>query len=328
MSDLLSTIVRSFQDIVVEGFLAGLYTAAFVVTIFGLYKRRSEGSTLFMLLITALMYLMSMIHFADHWYFARLAYVFHNTGPEGILNSLESETFAGEMTGSVAFATNTLLADCLFIWRCWIIWDRNWKVVLLPVLTTLVGTRLNLANEGALLSQNFIDTGTPYLGLSLATTLLVTIFIMFRIYQVSSELQKQSGGRFSLYTSATEIIVESALLYSVSLLVLMVLIVRMNSNYIYVQNIVAQTTGLAPTLILARISLGLARSSDTWQSSRRRGTGANTDLVFTSAAGNTSNTLNISSSRDEAEDIEKQARMGSVRHGNSLGTVSDASRSM
>ncbi|KAF8956700.1 hypothetical protein BDZ97DRAFT_153863 [Flammula alnicola] len=235
------------------------------------------------------------------------------------------------MTGSIAFAANTLIADCLFIWRCWIIWDRNWKVVLLPILTTLVGTifsGLNLANEGALLSQNFIDTGTPYLGLSLATTLLVTIFITFRIYQVSSELHKQGGGRFSLYTSATEIIVESALLYSVSLLVLMVLIVRMNSNYIYVQNIVAQTTGLAPTLILARISLGLARSSDTWQSSRRRDTGADTNLVFTSAAGNMSNTLNISSSRDEGEDIEKQVGMVSVRHGDSLGTVSDASRSM
>ncbi|KAF5321465.1 hypothetical protein D9619_000402 [Psilocybe cf. subviscida] len=306
--ELLQAVDRSFQDIIVEGFFAGIYAAAFIVTIFGLSRRLEDGrSTIYLLLVTILMFCLSYIHFGAHWYFARIAYVWDNTGPEGVVNALHSQTFAGQMTGSVAFAANIFIADCLFIWRCWVIWDQDWRVVALPILTTVAATifsGLNLAAEGGVLSPTFIDTSTSFLALSVVTTLLVTVLITYRIYSVAADLRKQGGGGFGGYFSAVEIIVESALLNSIALLALLILVRRMDDNYVYAQNIVAQVSGLAPTLIIARISLGLARPNDTWNNTGR-GTHVGTSLVFSSAAGR-SNTLH-NMSADDAEDVEKQA---------------------
>jgi hypothetical protein len=61
------------------------------------------------------MFCLSYVHFGAHWYFARIAYVWDNTGPEGVVNALHSQTFAGQMTGSVTFAANIFIADCLFV---------------------------------------------------------------------------------------------------------------------------------------------------------------------------------------------------------------------
>ncbi|KAJ7787866.1 hypothetical protein B0H14DRAFT_3504929 [Mycena olivaceomarginata] len=43
------------------------------------------------------------------------------------------------------------------------------------------------------------------------------------------------------------------------------LLVQDSTNVIYVQAVVAQITGIAPTLIVARVTFGLARPDETWQ---------------------------------------------------------------
>ncbi|KAJ7215662.1 hypothetical protein C8J57DRAFT_1255497 [Mycena rebaudengoi] len=77
------------------------------------------------------------------------------------------------------------------------------------------------------------------------------------------------------YRRAIEILVESAVLYSVALIVLLPFLVQKSSfNNGYPHAFVAQLTGICPTLMVARVSFGHARPDETWQGQR-------TSVVFT-----------------------------------------------
>ncbi|KAF8580779.1 hypothetical protein K439DRAFT_1518621 [Ramaria rubella] len=246
-----SAIDEAFQDTVVEAFFSGLYTALFFVTLMSFYKKRTgdNGSHLPMILVTIVMYILSTIHFGYHWYLGRHAFVRNDKDPQSVFVAFYSLPFWGRFLGSFVFAANTLIADCLFIWRCWTVWNRDWRVVLLPILTTIIGSvfsGLNLAVQDAnatfTITGHFIDTGTPYLALSLTTTLLVTILISYRIWSISSGAHSALEKPFfkSIYSTAIETVVESALLYSISLLIMVVLIVRKDPTYRYLEDITAQ----------------------------------------------------------------------------------------
>lgn len=142
-------------------------------------------------------------------------------------------------------------------------------------------------------SKFFTETGTVYLALSFGTTLVLMLLIVYRIMSINTRnraiweknsLDDAYGPSASRVRSAVEILVESSMMYAISIFVLFVLLAIENPTYVYAQAVVTQITvgtsacayhvacsrlkGLAPTLILTRISLGLARPPETWTSSR------------------------------------------------------------
>ncbi|KAF8149208.1 hypothetical protein K438DRAFT_1625204, partial [Mycena galopus ATCC 62051] len=156
------------------------------------------------------------------------------------------------------------------IWRCWTIWDRNWWIVAIPLGCTIAGAGLGfktIQQEAAFLLNTTLDLGkfvdyeTPYFALSLVTTCIATVLIIIRIITLSDETTRKSRG----YSRVIEILVESALLYSVPMAIFLPLLVRDGPNAGYAQAVVQGVTGLAPTLIVARVTFGLARPAETWQ---------------------------------------------------------------
>jgi len=89
------------------------------------------------------------------------------------------------------------------------------------------------------ITGRFIDTRTPYLALSLASILYVTLAITYRIWSLTSKNASVRESGFT-YSNVIQAVVESALLYSVSLVIMFPLIVRKNPLYRYMQDIVAQ----------------------------------------------------------------------------------------
>jgi len=151
-----------------------------------------------------------------------------------------------------------------------------------PKITNITQVETNLST-----STFFRNTGTIYLALSVATTFLVTVLITYRIVSIQvmnrTALGPQDNSQLNTGGSITrvlEIVVESAMLYSISALVLLVLLAKGDVTYRYAQSVVSQVTGIAPTLILARITLGFARPTASW-----RTTGIESSIVFTSGPG-------------------------------------------
>ncbi|KAJ7141704.1 hypothetical protein C8R43DRAFT_1071603 [Mycena crocata] len=217
------------------------------------------------------MYIFSSLHMASRWVMIKNAFVDNGDSPEATLEYLLENPLWLVILPGVVFPANTLVADCVLIWRCWIVWNRNFKIVIIPIVSTIAGAILgflSVASEVHFIlhpdidRNSFADFATPWFGLSLATTLTATLLIIFRIITMSE-------GRGRGYGRVIEIVVESAALYCVILIIFLPFLVRGLTVAGYPEAILVQVTGMAPTLIVARVSLGLARPNDTWRAASK-----------------------------------------------------------
>ncbi|KAJ6585768.1 hypothetical protein B0H19DRAFT_1059956 [Mycena capillaripes] len=231
--------------------------------------RRLHKESLGIFLALIVMYILATMHIICRWILMRNAFIDHgDTSVTTSLYLLQPPLWL-TVLAAVVFTVNTLVADCVLIWRCWTVWNRNWAIVSLPICCTLAGAGLgfkSIQEQAAYvinpnLDRNtYIDFATPYFALSLVNTCLATLLIIFRIITMNDRnLTSRS------YNGVIEIIVESALLYSIAMVILLPLLVTESPNDVYAQAVVAQITGIAPTLIVARVTFGLARPDATWQ---------------------------------------------------------------
>ncbi len=121
----------------------------------------------------------------------------------------------------------------------------------------------------------------PYLSFSMATTILCTLLIIYRIITVS-----YGGMGIQTFRGVIEIIVESSLIYSIMLIIYVVLVACDNFGGKYVDILTSSTRvcfiyllfhapvslllslqGIAPTLIVGRVAAGHARPDESWEGS-------------------------------------------------------------
>ncbi|KAJ7256411.1 hypothetical protein C8J57DRAFT_1344644 [Mycena rebaudengoi] len=242
-----------------------------------LFKRRihKKNPGLFLALIA--MYILATTHSFNRWIIITHAFIDHSDTPTSTALALIQPPLSLELGGAIVFSTNILISDCVLV----II------ELVLPIICTLVGTGnyihlihstaaaqrslalgfRSIADQAAYILNPeldidmFVDFATPYFILSLVTTLLATLLIVVRILTMSEHNTRRERG----YGRVIEIVVESALLYSVTLIIFLPFLIRGADEQGIVQSFIAQMTGIAPTLIVARVSFGLARPDETWQ---------------------------------------------------------------
>jgi len=159
------------------------------------------------------------------------------------------------------------------------VWNHSWYVIALPILATIGGTVCAIISIVGQVrqaetktpdthSQHFLRFSEPYFALSFATGIITTGMIVFRVWQVQKLCSGTSLDGKSVwkrtYGDITEIIVESAALNSASLLVTFIFFALGNVNLDYMQDIQAQVSGLAPTLIFLRLAEGSGRPQTDW----------------------------------------------------------------
>ncbi|KAJ7239875.1 hypothetical protein C8J57DRAFT_1527919 [Mycena rebaudengoi] len=256
----------------IEVLLHGKLFCLFSLTIYGMiFKRGLHKPNLALVAAIVGMYILSTINVVCRWVLICNAFIANSDSPATTALYLLQPPLGLAVLGGTAFTTNTLLSDFVLIWRCWVVWNRNWKIIVLPFICTWVGAGLGYRSVAAqaayiinphLDRSRFVDFRTPYFALSLLTTSLATIFIVLRIITMTDPTVRKAGR----YRRAIEILVESAVLYSVALIVLLPFLVQKSSfNNGYPHAFVAQLTGICPTLMVARVSFGHARPDETWQ---------------------------------------------------------------
>ncbi|KAJ7629076.1 hypothetical protein FB45DRAFT_1059684 [Roridomyces roridus] len=261
------------QGTFLQLYMNGLYTGLFFLTLYGMvFKRPIYRTTPGLFVALIMMYILSTVHVIGDWIQMKLAVVDNGaTGESVAIYLLEGFPLWLAVMCTVAFVLNTLIADLVLIWRCWTLWDHNWIAVTLPILCTLTGAALGGKYIQATIliynnprSNPGTNFGISYMSLSLGTTCVCTILIIYRIMMMSNRGTRRARG----YTRVIEMMVESALLYSVTLVVFLpYLIADFDVNKVYPSVVVAQMTGIAPTLIVARVTFGLARPQKSWKGS-------------------------------------------------------------
>ncbi|TFK96501.1 hypothetical protein BDV98DRAFT_576021 [Pterulicium gracile] len=198
------------------------------------------------------------MHMAFRWVGARITYIKLHGKPDYEILSYPMPLWM-ILLGSLVVVLNTLIADLILVWRCWIVCNKWWPAAALPFLLTIAAFVMGVwsvyisLNPETLINpatrKVFADSSIIQNSLNLATALVATFTIVFRIAKVAR-------GNLARYSTVIETMVETAALYSVALILNMVFIMLPNTTNGYTLAVLIQITGLAPTLILVRVTLG------------------------------------------------------------------------
>jgi len=159
---------------------------------------------------------------------------------------------------NIAWPVNNLLTDTLFLYRCYIIWGRNWKVVCVPAILILatfgIGCFLPFSPAAFPATVGFLMVAV--------TNVVLMMLTAGRIWWIRRDafhvgLDKTVQGR---YNTAVAIILESGALYCICVL-LLAITAPMNSvsgeiTFYVLVGLTSQMTNIAPTLTIVRVGLG------------------------------------------------------------------------
>lgn len=276
----------------IESLGFGLYSAVFWFTLYWLLfnRQRDRGaprrlSTLFIIIP---LYVLAIIHLMVRWTVTRLAFVVHGQTSETVLNGFLFQPQWCIVLSVVSFSMSSLIADFVTVWRCWMIWNRNWKVAAVPFLLVVTGTAFCILGAIYQIEPNVLSTShfnkfaeflMIYFIFSLASMTISTTLMIYRIAAVG----RITGFHLeNTYRKVAEIIVESAALYCMALVIYLPFLVRDDFSSGYSEAILSTITGIAPTIISGRVALGVARDYSTAPQSGNIGT-----FVFAPVMGST-----------------------------------------
>jgi len=189
-----------------------------------------------------------------------------------------------DITSTALFGCCDFIAQCILIHRCWIVYGQNIRVIIIPSILAFAYLVMWEASNGAgFIVQNQIDEtvwGLRLVLTSLITSMtvnaLVTGLIVFKIFKVFrnvksvTTLEDKSWGITdgNKLHAVTFIIIESGMaLFAIQLARVVVsatvtaLETEVSATFYAFELIVGiheMVNGIAPTIILVRVSLGLS----------------------------------------------------------------------
>ncbi|PBK90390.1 hypothetical protein ARMGADRAFT_1082671 [Armillaria gallica] len=257
--------------VMLAALLYGIYTGVVAVTLWAVASRNSDQTYRkphFLVFIILLLHILTAGGLYYEW--AGDVSIFITHGTNFWIGYISTSGPPMLLAGGIIAILSTNLADATLIWRCWIVWGRSWRVVV---------HKPNLASRGivayynafgpienvpprALYLEKIVNWAVLYSSLILATLLWCTILIIYRILRVGS-----AAGRMRVYQRVIEMLVESALLYSAVIIVVLVFEIRNEVTAAYVQELAIAMRGIAPTILVGRVAAGHARPDDSWSES-------------------------------------------------------------
>ncbi|KAH9899220.1 hypothetical protein C8Q73DRAFT_637871 [Cubamyces lactineus] len=261
ISNDLAALVGFASEAVLWGINFVLYTASLVLL---LRRARSCGLNVPILVLGCALFASCTAHFALE--FSHFFVTLRDTGVDGYANETEPLVVA-----DILISLTDLIGDVVLVYRCWIVWERNYWIVLLPFLTTIAGFSciaevvhlvVTIDPTAPVAPPALVPLGFAGYALPLVTNVLSTFLIVVRLWDTARAADARYGGRMAgtarVAQTAVAIIVESGALYLAAQLVLVVLFALEHPAQAIVAVMAVQIYGIAPTLIVLRVALGIS----------------------------------------------------------------------
>ncbi|KAJ7443172.1 hypothetical protein B0H11DRAFT_2345285 [Mycena galericulata] len=257
----------------VEVLLYGILLVLLSVAAYLLYHRTGAGRRIFVV-ATALMAVLATVQLAVRLRATEVAFVIlrlavqGKTPPQSAAAVQAAKVFNTLFTASDALSTaNVLVTDSLFIYRCFVVWSNNVRIVVLPAFlllaTTVLGVVLTYENE----TYGRLDIRAPLI-MNLVTNLLLTFLMAGRIWWirrgVTIHLESAYAGSYNArtYDTVIAIILESGAIYCISILAYVVVVSvwdpLRDTDSIAINVLGAALTqiiNIVPLLIIVRVGL-------------------------------------------------------------------------
>ncbi|PBK96154.1 hypothetical protein ARMGADRAFT_1077667 [Armillaria gallica] len=269
--------------LILESLLQGLYTGIIVVTLWTMFSSPKCLRSTFLRTIIILLYVLRTIVFVINWAFQYRGFIEYGDNYYSVFTALQEANpwyTAHYLVSAITGGISTLLVDTVTIWRCWILWDRQWRVILTPILCTVVGTvmktmqilsDLHNFTDDIRKSARFaaeINWSLIYILMTLATTVVCIILITYRIVRLAH--------RISSFRSIITTLIETSATYSLVLVVYLALVAKNLEAAYYADLFAAYVRAIAPTLLVLRV----AATSDSGSSNEERTTSRDFSVIW------------------------------------------------
>ncbi|KAJ6588253.1 hypothetical protein B0H19DRAFT_1098526 [Mycena capillaripes] len=248
----------SLIALILETFNLGIFTVLFGATVKAIFDRRTVNNGL-LLPTLCLIWLLSIVHWIIDIVRAVDAFI---DSPAGALAYYADVSNPLQAAKTAVYVTLTLTGDFFVIYRCYIVWNRSWLIVMLPTLlwtaTGVVGYATTNAflrtRQGGIFLQALVPWVTSFICMTLSTNVVCTILIAYRILRSRMALHKANSGNSRVY-SALIIFLESAATYSAAVIVLVtVYLLNSNAQFI-VLDLTAPLIGITFSMIILRLAM-------------------------------------------------------------------------
>ncbi|KAG7091305.1 hypothetical protein E1B28_010351 [Marasmius oreades] len=246
-----------------ESLMRGIHIAVVISAISKIYAGNKSGPRRHITaLLIIILFVLSTIHNAAYWAYVRRAFIAHGETAQSTASALND--YPTWFTGITSVSdANAVLADCIIIWRTWVVWGQSWRVIVLPIISTMLMTAFSIiAIYQTVTSTSFGAVGVDYATALYASTLATTIFCTSAI--VYKVLKIGGSSSFRTYRGVVEVLVESSMLYCIATLFALIAYVKSGPASEFASAFWTSVTGIVPTLLVARVASGEARPNDTW----------------------------------------------------------------
>lgn len=247
-----------------ESVFWGFYTGLLVLCVWVFRYRRRRLST-GVLTGVVIMYILATVHCMGEMQRMVNGWVDHH-GSLAVLTHFNTDS---SVLGMAIYAINNSLSDAVVVWRCIVVWQRDWRACTLPILL-LIGTTVNGLWFAALFkdfrmddeaySERLRSNGIAFFALSLATNSITTSLVAGRIWWLAHRVYTPglSTGR---YNAVVAMLVESGIFYS-TIKVAELVLYTLNSPAVFIVFYsMAQIMCITPTAIFMFVALGIIDSS-------------------------------------------------------------------
>ncbi|KAK0499156.1 hypothetical protein EDD18DRAFT_1070706 [Armillaria luteobubalina] len=223
-----SSLERSvYYGILFKAFLYGIdfymyFHSVYLFLVAG--RARSPAHSLYLVAGGALLALLTISTFTNI-VFAEFMWIDHRDAVGGPLGYLGANSAVWWQTlGTVTSQISFFLGDALLLYRCYIIWNSMFSIIICPLILYLgaLVMAILLIVQSAVPGSNFfrgktVDFGVPWVSLSVALNASVTTLIVIRILNVRHQLKatlEPTDDTVRIYTGILALLVESVLPYS------------------------------------------------------------------------------------------------------------------
>ncbi|PSR99323.1 hypothetical protein PHLCEN_2v4136 [Hermanssonia centrifuga] len=202
------------------------------------------------------------------------AFIFYH-GEGGAAKEFSDISYWVNIMKTVDYVMQTAIGDAILNYRCWMVYNKSWKIVLFPVLMwmailvcgiMMVYVEVTTTSE-ALLTESRI---TPWLDsiavLTLVINILVTSLIVWRIWRVRSKTVESSSHPNRL-SHVIRIVLDSGLMYTLCAIIFFGTTLAGSNAQYGVSDVIVQVIGITFNMIIIRVNNGTASEGISWNTS-------------------------------------------------------------
>ncbi|KAJ8073796.1 hypothetical protein PM082_012074 [Marasmius tenuissimus] len=266
----ISLVILPALEILIPVFLYGVYAVLYGICMMVLRRKKTRYHLRYMIAMSTLFTLgtAGIVLTA----ISVIEYGYRNLKNVMVLEEVDYLSPSFIPTMRVFFCTYVLsnfVAHAILISRCFIVWGRRLRIIVIPAILSVACNAAGLVTAAT--AEHFRPVGsysmfslratggTPLLIAFIATDLfiniLLTLMLAGRIFAITRTTREILGSNVrTMYYSLVVVIIESGMLYPITLILLPALASTAGSNVVAFS--LVQIVGITPTLVIVRVGLG------------------------------------------------------------------------